>query len=128
MLNPVNDVPASAAEMLLRSLARGEDSSLRAVLARSPSERMPGLVSSTPLSEDRAALVNLGALLAGGGSTTSLRWAAEKAFGAGVGAEEIIEVLVIVAAAVGSARVVDAAPRLALAIGYDIEVDGWDGD
>lgn len=128
MLNRVNDVPASAAEMLLRALARGEDSSLRAVLARSPCERMPSLVSSAPLSEDRAALVHLGALLAGGGSTTSLRWAAEKAFGAGVGADEIIEVLVIVAAAVGSARVVEAAPRLALAIGYDIEVDGWDGD
>ena len=32
------------------------------------------------------------------------------------------------AAIVGSARVVAEAPRLALAIGYDIEVEGWNGD
>jgi hypothetical protein len=36
-------------------------------------------------------------------------------------------VLVTTAAIVGSARVVAEAPRLALAIGYDIEVEGWDG-
>ena len=42
--------------------------------------------------------------------------------------DEIVDVLVTVAAVVGSARVVAAAPRLALAIGYDIEIEGWDGD
>ena len=42
--------------------------------------------------------------------------------------EEIVEVLATTAAIVGSARVVAEAPRLALAIGYDIEVEGWDGD
>jgi alkylhydroperoxidase/carboxymuconolactone decarboxylase family protein YurZ len=68
------------------------------------------------------------ALLAAGACTTSLRWAVERASRAGAGDEEIVEVLVTTATIVGSARVVAAAPRLALAIGYDIEVEGWDGD
>ena len=42
-------------------------------------------------------------------------------------AEDLVEVLATVGAVLGSARVVAAAPRLALAIGYDIEVEGWDG-
>jgi alkylhydroperoxidase/carboxymuconolactone decarboxylase family protein YurZ len=69
----------------------------------------------------------LAALLAAGGSTTSLRWAVGLAARAGVEPDEVVEVLTSVAAVLGSARVVAAAPRLALAIGYDIEVEGWDG-
>jgi len=56
-----------------------------------------------------------------------VRWAVELALQAGAEDDEIVEVLATVAAVVGSARVVAAAPRLALAIGYDIEVEGWDG-
>ncbi len=74
-----------------------------------------------------ASLVHLAGLLCAEGSTTSLRWAVEMARRAGARDEEIVEVLAIVAATAGSARVVAAAPRLALAIGYDIEVEGWDG-
>jgi alkylhydroperoxidase/carboxymuconolactone decarboxylase family protein YurZ len=74
-----------------------------------------------------SALIHLAALVAVGGSTTSLRWAVELAERAGAGDNEIVEVLETVAAIVGSARVVAVAPRLALAIGYDIEVAGWDG-
>jgi methenyltetrahydromethanopterin cyclohydrolase len=66
-------------------------------------------------------------LLAANASTTSLRWAVELGDQAGVEDEEVIAVLATVAAVVGSARVVAAAPRLALAIGYDIEIEGWDG-
>ena len=42
---------------------------------------------------------------------------------------EIVGVLVAVAPAVGGARVVGAAPRLALAIDYDVEdvAEVWDG-
>ncbi|MGO9956904.1 MAG: carboxymuconolactone decarboxylase family protein, partial [Solirubrobacteraceae bacterium] len=80
------------------------------------------------LPELTSALVHLAALLAAGGSTTSLRWAVELALQSGAQDDEIVEVFVATAAIVGSARVVAAAPRLALAIGYDIEVEGWDGD
>lgn len=121
--------PPTESEQLLRGLAAGDEDVLRSVLAVAP----PGTRSQRPSSGRRlpavtSALVHLTALLAAGASTTSLRWAVELASRSGADDEEIVEVLVITAAVVGAARVVAAAPRLALAIGYDIEVDGWDGD
>ena len=116
------------AERLLRGLAAGDESLLRSVLAVSPAGIWPSRVPPTPvLAPATRALVHLAALLAAGASTTSLRWAVELASRAGADHEEIVEVLRTVAAVVGSARVVAAAPRLALAIGYDIEIEGWDG-
>jgi 4-carboxymuconolactone decarboxylase len=110
------------AERLLRGLAASDESLLRSVLvlpqADTTTQTLPAVTST---------LVRLAALLAVGGSTTSLRWAVELALGAGARDEEIVEVLATVAATVGSARVVAVAPRLALAIGYDIEIEGWDG-
>ncbi len=70
-----------------------------------------------------ALLVQLGALLALGAATTSLRAAVQRATHAGATEAEIVAVLVAIAPAVGLARVVSIAPRLALAIGYDIEAD-----
>ena len=109
----------AGAEPLLRGLAAGDEGMLRSVLALTS--------AGTSAPPATASLVHLAALLALGGSTTSLRWAVELALRAGARDEEIVEVLATVAATVGSARVVAAAPRLALAIGYDIDVEGWDG-
>lgn len=124
----MNLVEQSQAEALLRNLAAGDEASLRSVLSISParvgrkwSRRSGGLPTRT------CALVHIAALLATGGSTTSLRWAVELAAESGSQPEEIVDVLVTMAAVLGAARVVAAAPRLALAIGYDIEVQGWDG-
>jgi hypothetical protein len=39
----------------------------------------------------------------------------------------MVGVLVAAAPAAGSAQVVSSAARLALALGFDLEVDGWDG-
>ncbi len=116
------------AEQLLRGLASGDETLLRSVLTRSPAgmRQAHGPVTRELPAATRA-LVHLAGLLAAGGSTTSLRWAVELALQAGARDEEIVEVLETVAAVVGSARVVAAAPRLALAIGYDIEIEGWDG-
>ena len=58
--------------------------------------------------------------------TPSLHEAVEQALAAGVAASEIVAVLVTVGPAVGLASLVAAAPRLAEAIGYDLE-DRWDG-
>lgn len=118
----------SAAERLLRGLAAGDESLLRSVLTVSTAEAQ-SVRPSTPgaLPPATSALVLLAALLAAGGSTTSLRWAVDLAAHAGAHDDEVIEVLRTVAAVVGSAQVVAAAPRLALAIGYDIEIEGWDG-
>ena len=118
----------SGAEPLLRGLASGDEGMLRSVLVVAPAgTSAPPVAGISALSPATAQLVHLAALLAVGGSTTSLRWAVELALRAGAQPEEIVEVLAIVAPAVGSARVVAAAPRLALAIGYDIDVEDWDG-
>ncbi len=120
---------STGAERLLRSLAAGDETALRSVLDVSRRRlRDPHCGSGRALPADTSALVHLAAMLACGGSTTSLRWAVELASQAGAEDDEIVEVLVTVASIVGSARVVAAAPRLALAIGYDIEIEGWDGN
>jgi 4-carboxymuconolactone decarboxylase len=125
----MNDTGATAREHLLRGLAAGDETLLRSVLAVSPPgvRAARGRVPAAGLPPATSALVVLAALLSANGSTTSLRWAVELADNAGVEREDIIAVLATVAAVVGSARVVAAAPRLALAIGYDIEIEGWDG-
>jgi len=110
---------ADELEELLRRLTVNDEPSLRSVLAGEP--------DSGALNPRMRMLVRLAALLAVDASTTSLRWAVESAWGAGADDEEIVGVLLTVAEAVGFARVVSAAPRLALAIGYDIEAVGWDG-
>ena len=119
----------SRAEQLLRGLAVGDKRSLQSVLTIAPAGTRQGLSPGIKgaLPPVTASLVHLAALLATGGSTTSLRWAVELASCAGARDEDIVDVLATVAATVGSARVVAAAPRLALAIGYDIEIEGWDG-
>ena len=85
------------------------------------SEWSPG--TDTPLRPKVDLLVRLGALLAVGAATPSLRRTVELARAAGATETEIVGVLVAVAPAVGLARVVSDAPRLALAIGYDTEAD-----
>ena len=63
------------------------------------------------------------ALLTVGAATVSLRCDVERAHAAGITEEEIVGVLFSIAPAVGPARVVAGATRLALARGYDVEED-----
>lgn len=106
------------AELLLRRLALNDERSVGMVLAgRSESEAAPALLPKEDV------LVRLGALLALGAPTMSLRATVHRAEEAGATESEIVGVLVAVAPAVGLARVVSAAPKLALAIGYDIHDD-----
>jgi alkylhydroperoxidase/carboxymuconolactone decarboxylase family protein YurZ len=103
-----------AAEELLRRLALNDEKSVGMVLASGtgPGEN-PALMPKVDL------LVRLGALVAVGAATTSLRRTVELAIAAGATEAEIVGVLVAVAPTVGLARVVATAPRLATAIGYD---------
>jgi len=127
-LHEVKSSDPIGGEQLLRALAAGDARSLQATLSVPPSGAWPPEARrERVLPVQTSALVRLAALLSVGGSTNSLHWAVELATRAGAGEEEIIEVLATVAAVVGSARVVAAAPRLALAMGLDIEIDGWDG-
>jgi len=66
-------------------------------------------------------LVRLAALVAVGGTVPSFGAQADAAVGAGATDAEIIDVLVGVIPVVGLPRVVAAAPRLALALGYDTD-------
>ena len=105
-------------ERLLRLLALNDEDSVGMVLAGGP-DAVAGMVLRPKVD----LLVRLGALLALGAATSSLRATVERAVEAGASEAEIVGVLVAVAPAVGLARVVSAAPRLAVAIGYDIDAD-----
>src|SRR5687767_3884378 len=67
------------------------------------------------------ALVRLAALIAVGGAVPSYSAHADAAVGAGASAAEIVDVLVAVAPVVGFPCVVAAAPKLALALGFDTD-------
>jgi 4-carboxymuconolactone decarboxylase len=67
------------------------------------------------------ALVRLGALLALDAASASYSSQVAMALAAGATADEIVEVLLAVAPSIGVARVVSAAPELALALGFDVE-------
>jgi alkylhydroperoxidase/carboxymuconolactone decarboxylase family protein YurZ len=105
-------------ERLLRLLALNDERSVEMVLAQGQEHE-----GSTALRPKVELLVRLGALLALGASTASLRATVQRAQDAGATEAEIVGVLVSVAPAVGLARVVSSAPRLATAIGYDLEAD-----
>ena len=66
-------------------------------------------------------LVRLAALITVGGAVPSYRAQADAAVSAGATAAEIVDVLVGVVPIVGLPCAVSAAPRLALALGYDID-------
>ena len=103
-------------EVLLRRLALNDEGAVQAVLAPDAAPpRVPVLDAKTH------ALVRLGALLAGDAETTSLRWMTELAYEAGATDDDIVGVLVAIGPSVGLAGLVREAPRLALAIGYDID-------
>lgn len=105
-------------ELLLRRLSLNDERSVEMVLVHGHDvERGPVLVPKVER------LVRLGALLALGAATSSLRSTVERAREAGATDDEIVDVLIAVAPAIGLARVVSTAPRLASAIGYDIESD-----
>ena len=68
-------------------------------------------------------LVRLAALVAVGGAVPSYGAQADAAVNAGATAAEIVDVLVGVIPVVGLPCVVAAAPKLALALGYDLDDD-----
>jgi alkylhydroperoxidase/carboxymuconolactone decarboxylase family protein YurZ len=67
------------------------------------------------------ALVRLAALIAVGAAVPTFSAQVDAAVAAGASAAEIVDVLVGVVPALGLPCVVVAAPRLALALGYDVE-------
>jgi len=114
-------------EELLRRLALNDEDAVAAVLVPAAGAEQ----WSADLDAKTDALVRLGAVLASGGTTASCRLAVEHARTAHASDAEVIGVLVAVGPAIGMARLVGVARRLALAIdvelagGADAEGAGW---
>ena len=113
------------AEELLRRLALNDENVVRSAVGADP---LP-LSGGPELDAKTNALVRLAALLSIGAATSSCGPRSSARAPPAPTDAEIVGVLVAVAPAVGGARVVGAAPRLALAIGYDVEdvAEVWDG-
>ncbi len=106
-------------EDLLRRLALNDEKAVRNVLQDVP---VTGArADCVGLDFKTHALVRLGALLSIDAATDSCRLAVDLARAAGADDNEIVGALVAVGPAIGFARLVAVAPRLALAIGYDVD-------
>jgi 4-carboxymuconolactone decarboxylase len=109
----------SEARDLLQRLAAHDERSLRRAMAPTP-EFEPGYaLTDPPLDRRTRVLVRLAALIAVGACTESLRWAVELASTTGADDDALAAVLVATGSAAGSAKLVEAAPRLALALGFE---------
>lgn len=102
---------------LLRRLAINDERML---------EKLVGAATLTPeidpvLDPRTLALVRLAAVAAVGGAVATYGAQVDAAVDAGASAAEIVDVLVGVLPVVGIPRVVSAAPKLALALGYGVE-------
>ena len=102
---------------LLRRLALHDERVMAEVVCREASP-YPGPPPN--LDPRTQALVRLAALIAAGGAVPSYGAHADAAVDAGATAAEIVEVLAAVVPVVGLPCVVAAAPKLALALGFDV--------
>lgn len=82
-----------------------------------------GFLDSVAIDGKDMALARLAALVAIGGAEPSFDELTDAAMSAGASADEIVDLLVGLRTVVGLPRVVEAAPKLALAFGYDLAVD-----
>ena len=78
-------------------------------------------VEVSRLDQETHALARLSASLAVDAASSSYQSNVEQALAAGATVEEIVGCLIAVAPVIGLARVVSAAPELALALGYDVD-------
>ncbi len=104
------------AETTFRRLTIGDPGVLASMF--DPDDDEASLVRLDQRSE---ALVRIGALVALDAPSTAYRDAVQTALNAGSTLDDLIGVLYAVAASVGSAKVASAAPKIALAAGYDVD-------
>lgn len=99
----------------LTKLAIADDAYYETLLAGERSS-----LAESHLDEKTHALVRLGALVAVDATSPGYMWTVESARRHGASDDEIVGCLIAALPAVGVANVVSAAPKLALALGYDI--------
>ena len=100
---------------VLRHLAVND----RAMVAELHAPGCAGIVDTLDARE--LALARVASLVATDGSVATFRWTVGDALEAGVSPEKIVGVLLAVAPLVGFARVATTAPKIAIALDYDIE-------
>jgi alkylhydroperoxidase/carboxymuconolactone decarboxylase family protein YurZ len=100
----------------LRKLAIRDEAYVCSLLSRDSEN-----VAASRLDPRAHALVRLGALIAIDATLPSYISAVEAAAAHGASREEIVGTLIAVLPSVGSERVVSAAPKIGLALGYDVE-------
>ena len=102
-------------KLTLRRLALRDDLYIKGLLVE---ERASPALSG--LDSGAHALVRIAALIAVDAAPPSYMSAVSAALDAGLSMEQIVETLIAVMPTVGVARVVSAAPKLGLALGYDV--------
>jgi 4-carboxymuconolactone decarboxylase len=103
-------------EETLRKLALRDDGYIERLLADSDASK-----ADSRLDRRTHALVRLAALIAVDAATPSYLEAIDSARASDASSDEIVGCLVAVLPAIGVARVVSAAPKIGLALGYDVE-------
>jgi 4-carboxymuconolactone decarboxylase len=102
-------------EETLRKLAIRDDAYFDKILG---DERQN--LDESDLDEKTHALVRIAGLIAIDAAPPSYMWTVESALSNGATTDEIVGTLIAVMPAIGSGRVVSAAPKLSLALGYDV--------
>ena len=99
----------------LRRLTVHDDALVEAIAAEGNS------FAASVLDERTTALVRLAAIIAVNAAPSSFQHAVTLALTVGATKDEIVATLEAVTPVTGAARVVSSAPKLALALGYDVE-------
>ena len=106
--------PSQAATF--RRLTLGDQALLRSVFS--------GVDGTADVLDERtASLVRLAALVVVDADTPAYQCEVREALGTGASVEQITAVLFVIARIAGSAVLMSAAPRIALALGYDVDAD-----
>jgi alkylhydroperoxidase/carboxymuconolactone decarboxylase family protein YurZ len=109
-------VTVESPEQILRKLAIRDD----ALISRTLADETRHCASAPALEPKARALVCVASLIAVDGTAATYLWAVDAARSAGATDEELVDCLVAVLPVLGEARVVSAAPKLGLALGYDV--------
>jgi 4-carboxymuconolactone decarboxylase len=107
----------------LRRLSMSDRRSVLEVLGGNDADsRDPG-IGSVDLDSRIVALVRVAALVAIDGPSPAFDAAVSVALAAGATPDDIVDTMIAIGPTIGSAHLVSAAPKLAMALGYDVGAD-----
>ena len=80
-----------------------------------------GLPNPVQIGERTQAIARVAAIIAKDGSVQTFRWTIGDALGLGVTPDEIVGLMLAIAPLIGVAEIVNTAPKVALALDYDLD-------